>query len=72
MVRNSRSTTRIFFILVIAAALFGGWFASTTWQVDLSTLEVPSLDEEADWIDTASLLSEQALQFFLGWTGGGN
>jgi hypothetical protein len=72
MVRNSRNTTRIFFILVIAAALFGGWFANTTWQVDLAGFEVPSLDEDADWIDTASLLSEQAIQFFLGWTGNGN
>ena len=72
MVRNSRSTTRIFFILVIAAALFGGWVASSTWQADLTAFEAPSLDEEADWIDTASVLSEQALQFFLGWTGEGN
>lgn len=72
MVRNTRSTTRIFFILVIVAAILGGWFANATWQVDLTAFEIPSLDEDADWIDTASVLSEQAIQFFLGWTGAGN
>jgi hypothetical protein len=41
------------------------------WSVDVTTLSVPGLDSEADWVDAASLVGEQLIQFFLGWTNGG-
>ncbi len=71
MVRNSRNTLRLFFLLVIAGALFGAWFASSYWQMDLTTMETPTAVESTDWLDTAAIIGEEALQFILGWTGSG-
>ena len=69
MVRNSRNTLRLFFLLVIVAALFGAWFANAYWQVDLTAVETPALDQSADWVDTAAIIGEEVIQFILGWTG---
>lgn len=71
VVRNSRTVTRIMFATVLAAGLIGAWVASSMWSVDVTTLSVPGLESEADWVDAASLVGEQLIQFFLGWTNGG-
>ncbi len=67
MARNSRTLTRIFFATVLAAGLMGAWIASARWNVDVNTLLAPTT-EQTDWVDAASLVGEQVLQFFLGWT----
>lgn len=71
MVRNSRNTLRLFFVLVIVAAIFGAWFADTFWRIDLLIAQTPAMTEEINWVDTAAMLSEEVLQFLLGWTSGG-
>jgi hypothetical protein len=73
IVRNNRQVTRIFFLLVLGAAFFGGWYASTHWQPQPEALD-PSLFDGGgiDWIDVAAALGEEALQLFLGLTSSGN
>ena len=71
IVRNNRTLTRIFFATVLVAGLMGGWVASSMWTVDVGALLAPTATEQTDWIDAASLVGEQVLQFFLGWTKGG-
>ena len=74
MVRNNRQLIRLFFILVLAMALFGGYTASRSWQrqvaqfdnVDLSSLS----NRKGDWVDFVSSLGEGAIQLFLGLTSG--
>jgi hypothetical protein len=72
MARNSRTLTRIFFATVLAAGLMGGWFASARWDVDVNQLLAPTAAEQTDWVDALSLVGEEVLQFFLGWTNAGN
>lgn len=68
MVRNNRTLTRIFFATVLAAGLIGGIVASSLWTVDVDALLAPSTAEQTNWVDALSLVGEQVLQFFLGWT----
>lgn len=68
MARTNRTLTRIFFATVLVAGLIGGWFTSSLWNVDLNALLSPTTTEQTDWVDAASLVGEQVLQFFLGWT----
>lgn len=68
MVRNNRMMTRIFFGVVLAAGLLGAIITSSMWRVDVANLEMPGLEENADWVDAASLIGEQFILFFLGWT----
>ena len=68
MVRNSRMMTRIFFALVLAAGLMGAWYVGNVWETTVATWEVPVLDENSDWVDTVSIIGEEVIQFFLGWT----
>lgn len=68
MVRNSRTLYRIFFAAVLTAGLLGAWAASSLWTVDLSLLAPVTSEEQTNWVDTASLVGEQVLQFFLGLT----
>jgi hypothetical protein len=68
MVNRRRTNLRLSLITVLIAALVGAWFASTYWTVDPSTLAIPGLDSEGDWVDAASAVGEQAIQFMLGWT----
>ena len=72
MVRNSRTLTRIIFATVLAAGLMGGWVASSLWTVDIQALLAPTATEQTNWVDALSLVGEQVLQFFLGWTNGGS
>ncbi|MGL4649377.1 MAG: hypothetical protein ACRC1H_08200 [Caldilineaceae bacterium] len=71
MVRNNRLTLRVMLAAVLVAGLLGAWFASAMWTVDIATLAVPGLEDQADWVDAASLVAEQLIQFFLGWTNSG-
>ena len=68
MIRNNnRQVTRLFFILVLSMALFGGWFADRQWQqVEPASLNAPAVAAEFDWIDFIATLGEEALQLFLG------
>lgn len=68
MVRHKRQMLRLYFILVIALALFGGWYTSRIWQMDTSALNAVSLQEEGDWVDFFAALGEGAIQLFLGFT----
>lgn len=71
MIRNNRLTLRIMLATVLVAGLLGAWVASSMWTVEVETFSVPGLDEQADWVDAASLVGEQMIQFFLGLTNGG-
>ncbi|MDQ3248465.1 MAG: hypothetical protein M3Q45_04575 [Chloroflexota bacterium] len=72
MVRTTnRQLTRLFFLLVLLMALFGGWYADGHWRIDLSTLNAQTVGENIDWIDVVSTLGEQVIQLFLGLTSAG-
>ncbi len=66
--RNNRQLTRLFFILVLAMAFFGGWYADRNWQLDLSQMQQKPAVTSGDWIEFVSALGEQAIQIFLGLT----
>ncbi|MEZ4657117.1 MAG: hypothetical protein R2911_06065 [Caldilineaceae bacterium] len=68
IVRNNRQVTRLFFILVIAAAIFGWWYASANWQVQPDAIVLPT-GQDFNWIDFVATLGEEAIQLFLGLTG---
>lgn len=66
MVRNSPQVVRLFFGLVIAAAFFGWWYASTFWQIDPTTLFTStSPNGEGDWVDLFASVADRLLQTFL-------
>ncbi len=67
--RRNRLLNRIFFALVIAAGLFGWFYASGNWQPDPSAFEVGSLTGDADLIDFIAGLLEDAIQIFQDITG---
>ena len=67
--RHSRLLNRIFFTLVIAAGLFGWFYASGNWQPDPSTFEVATLTGDADLIDLIAGFIEDAIQIFQEITG---
>lgn len=67
MIRNNRQLTRLFFILVLSMALFGGWYADRAWQqVEPVAVDTPTITDEFDWVDFIATLGEEALQLFLG------
>lgn len=68
MVRNKRLMLRIYFILVISLALFGGWFAARNWEVETEALQAFSMQDEADWVDFFATLGEGTIQLLLGFT----
>jgi hypothetical protein len=68
MVRQKRLMLRLYFILVIALALFGGWYANRNWQVETDALSALSMEDEGDWVDFFAALGEGAIQLFLGFT----
>lgn len=71
MVRNNRHVIRLCFLLVLASAFFGWWFASRFWQIDPQAWLVTSASEGGDWIDVVSAIAEQVLQLFLGLASSG-
>jgi hypothetical protein len=68
MVRNKRLTLRLSFIIVIAVALFGGWYANNHWQIDTDTMAVLKSNDQGDWVDFFANLGEGTIQLFLGFT----
>jgi hypothetical protein len=68
MVRYKRQMLRLYFLLVIALALFGGWYASTYWEVETEAISSLNIQDEADWVDFFAGLGEGAIQLFLGFT----
>lgn len=66
--RANRQLTRLFFILVLLMACFGGWYADQNWRLDLSTLGQKPVVENGDWTEFVAALGEQAIQLFLGLT----
>jgi hypothetical protein len=68
MVRNNRHIIRLFFILVLGMALFGGWYANQAWQAEFSNFELADPSADGDWIEFISSLGEETLQLFLGLT----
>jgi hypothetical protein len=68
--RASRRIQRLFFALVLVMALFGGCYAQRNWAPQPEDLALPSLSADTDWTETASNVLEDAIQIFLGMTGG--
>lgn len=68
MVRHKRLMLRLYFILVLAMALFGGWYASQSWQIEPSGFTTLEMEDEGDWVDFFAALGEGAIQLFLGFT----
>ncbi len=68
MVRYKRQMLRLYFILVIALGLFGGWYANRNWQVETETINALNLQDEGDWVDFFAALGEGTIQLFLGFT----
>ncbi len=68
MIRNNRLVLRVMMATVLVAGLLGAWVASSMFSFDAASLALPALDEQADWVDAASVVGEQLIQFFLGWT----
>lgn len=62
--RYGRLLNRIFLVLVIAAGLFGWFFAAGNWQPDPSAFKLETLTGGADWIDLVAGLLEDAIQIF--------
>jgi hypothetical protein len=68
MVRHKRLMLRLYFVLVIGLALFGGWYASNNWQIETDAISAINMQDEVDWVDFFAALGEGAIQLFLGFT----
>ena len=68
MARTSRLWLRIYFILVIALGLFGGWYATQNWQIEPTSLTSVGIAENTDWVDFLATLGEETIQLLLGFT----
>ncbi len=68
MVRYKRQMLRLYFILVIALALFGGWYTSRNWQIETDAFTTLQMEDEGDWVDFFAGLGEGVIQLFLGFT----
>jgi hypothetical protein len=68
MVRHKRLMLRLYFILVIALAIFGAWYATQSWQVETERLSTFNMESEGDWVDFFAALGEGVIQLFLGFT----
>lgn len=66
MVQNNRQLMRLFFILVLVAAMLGWWYASTFWQFDATSMFInPETEEGGDWVDVMAALADRMLLLFL-------
>lgn len=68
IVRHKRLMLRLYFILVIALALVGGWYADRYWQVETEAISALNMTEETNWVDFFAALGEGTIQLFLGFT----
>ncbi|MCB0114391.1 MAG: hypothetical protein R2873_17160 [Caldilineaceae bacterium] len=62
--RSGRHLFRIFLILVIAATIFGWWYADLNWRPAAESFQMPTLNEEIDWLNLAAGLVESAIEIF--------
>jgi hypothetical protein len=69
MVRTNRWILRISFTLVLLMAGLGLWYGSTAWQPAFEELDLSTYTNSQDWVESASLFAEQAVQLFIGATG---
>ncbi|HMN31134.1 MAG TPA: hypothetical protein PKE45_23480 [Caldilineaceae bacterium] len=65
--RTNRHLLRLFFLVVILMALFGGWYADQRWQTMTRNLEV-EMPVETDWISIIAAATENGIRFFQGAT----
>lgn len=63
---------RLYFILVLMVGLFGGWYASRNFSLEVDALNTVNIGDEAGWIDFFAALGEETIQLFLGFTSGGS
>jgi len=70
MLRQNRWSIRISFLLVLCAAFFGMWYATTFWQPAID-IDVSAYTQEFDWVEAIAAIGEQAIQVLLGATSGG-
>ena len=68
MVRQKRLMLRLYFVLVIALALVGAWYANHNWQIETDAISTLNMQDEADWVDFFAALGEGTIQLFLGFT----
>jgi hypothetical protein len=68
MVRHKRLMLRLYLILVIAVALFGGWYSTHHWQVETETITALKMEDDADWVEFFAGIGEGTIQLFLGFT----
>jgi hypothetical protein len=47
----------------------GLWYGSTAWQPAFEELDLSTYTNSQDWVESASLFAEQAVQLFIGATG---
>ena len=68
--RRTRLLTRLSFAAVLLMAFVGWWYATTFWAFDLEDLTTLVPAEDGNWIDTLSVMGEEAIQLFIGIAGG--
>jgi len=66
--RANRQLTRLFFLLVLGMAFFGGWYADRNWRIDRALLDQKMVVQNGDWTEFVASLGEQTIQLFLGLT----
>lgn len=62
--RSGRQLFRLFLILVLTASLFGWWYADQNWRPAAENFEIPTLNQEIDWLNIAAGLVEDAIEIF--------
>jgi membrane associated rhomboid family serine protease len=68
MLRQTRWSIRISFLLVIVFAAFGLWYATTFWQPAIDFGDWSAYSGGIDWVETISGWGETAIQLLLGAT----
>ncbi|MBI1294468.1 hypothetical protein GC175_05880 [bacterium] len=62
--RSGRHLLRLFLILVLSGSLFGWWYADQNWRPAAENFEMPTLNQEIDWLNIAAGLVEDAIEIF--------
>lgn len=62
--RSGRQLLRLFLLLVLAGSLFGWWYADQHWRPAVENFEMPTLNQEIDWLNIAAGLVEDAIEIF--------
>lgn len=62
--RSGRLLFRLFLVSVLAMGLFGWWYADQNWRPAAENFEMPTLNEEIDWLNLGAGLVEDAIEVF--------